>query len=89
MDFILKHNDSCILNLKVATRGGVDIHGPAGTVVLLNLSLLHTATARVTMAERKTVQTYYGHAGGVSAQAPPLPPTVPTNTHQHTHTHKW
>ena len=48
---------------QVAARGGLDMHGPAGTVVLLNLSLLHTATTRVTTRERKSLQTYYGHAG--------------------------
>jgi hypothetical protein len=43
-------------------RGGVvDIHGPAGTVCLFNVSVLHTATTRPTQADRKTVQTYYGH----------------------------
>ena len=43
-------------------RGGiVDIHGPAGTGVLFNVSVLHTATTRPTTAERKTVQVYYGH----------------------------
>ena len=41
--------------------GIVDFHGPAGTVVLFNISLLHTATVRVTQQERKTVQAYYGH----------------------------
>ena len=42
-------------------RGGVeDLHGPAGTVVLFNLSVLHTATIRPTKKERKTVQIYYG-----------------------------
>jgi len=44
------------------SRGGiVDIHGPAGTVCLFNVSVLHTATTRTTSRERKTVQTYYGH----------------------------
>jgi ectoine hydroxylase-related dioxygenase (phytanoyl-CoA dioxygenase family) len=43
-------------------RGGiVDILGPAGTVCLFNVSVLHTATTRQTTAERKSVQTYYGH----------------------------
>jgi hypothetical protein len=43
-------------------RGGiVDILGPAGTVCLFNVSVLHTATTRTTATERKTVQTYYGH----------------------------
>tara|TARA_B100001123_G_C15256053_1_gene1004692 strand:- start:529 stop:1284 length:756 start_codon:yes stop_codon:yes gene_type:complete len=43
-------------------RGGiVDIHGPAGTVCLFNVAVLHTATTRPTESERKTTQTYYGH----------------------------
>jgi len=42
-------------------RGGiVDLHGPAGTVVLFNLSVLHSATIRPTQTERKSVQIYYG-----------------------------
>ena len=46
-------------------RGGVvDIHGPAGTVVLFNLSVLHAATVRQTSHERKTLQTYYGRRSG-------------------------
>jgi ectoine hydroxylase-related dioxygenase (phytanoyl-CoA dioxygenase family) len=43
-------------------RGGVyDLHGPAGTCALFNVSVLHTATTRPTKAIRKTVQIYYGH----------------------------
>ena len=43
-------------------RGGVaDLHGVAGTAALFNIAVLHTATVRVTEAERKTVQVYYGH----------------------------
>lgn len=43
-------------------RGGiVDIYGPAGSVCLFNVAVLHSATTRPTEAERKTVQTYYGH----------------------------
>ena len=43
-------------------RGGaVDILGPAGSVCLFNVAVLHTATTRPTKSERKTVQTYYGH----------------------------
>ncbi|MBM3265468.1 MAG: phytanoyl-CoA dioxygenase family protein [candidate division Zixibacteria bacterium] len=49
---------------QLAKRGSVDIYGPAGTVVLFNLSVLHTATARPTSCERKTLQTYYGHRDG-------------------------
>jgi hypothetical protein len=55
-DPVLKDNAAQI------DRGGVyDLHGPAGTVALFNVSVLHTATTRPTAAERKTVQTYYGH----------------------------
>lgn len=43
-------------------RGGVlDLHGPAGTCALFNVAVLHTATTRPTVSERKTVQIYYGH----------------------------
>ena len=43
-------------------RGGVhDLHGPAGTCALFNVSVLHTATTRPTQAVRKSVQIYYGH----------------------------
>ncbi len=41
--------------------GAIDIHGPAGTVCLFNVAVLHTATTRPTRSERKTVQIYYGH----------------------------
>ena len=41
--------------------GGVDLHGPAGTVCLFNVSVLHTATTRPTQSERLSVQVYYGH----------------------------
>lgn len=53
---ILKDNDEQI------ARGGVyDLHGPAGTCALFNVSVLHTATTRPTKATRKTAQIYYGH----------------------------
>ena len=43
-------------------RGGItDILGPAGTVCLFNVAVLHTATTRHTQADRKTLQIYYGH----------------------------
>lgn len=43
-------------------RGGiVDITGPAGTCVLFNASVLHTATTRPTDSVRRSVQIYYGH----------------------------
>jgi len=43
---------------------GVDLHGPAGTAILFNIAVLHTATVRPTERERKTVQTYYGPLDG-------------------------
>ena len=49
---------------QLARSGSVDIHGPAGTVALFNLSVMHTATVRPTTKERKTVQTYYGLQSG-------------------------
>ena len=53
---ILKNQDA---QLK---RGGVyDLHGPAGTCALFNVSVLHTATTRPTQVVRKTAQIYYGH----------------------------
>ena len=43
-------------------RGGVqDLHGPAGTGILFNVSVMHTATVRPTAKVRKSVQIYYGH----------------------------
>ncbi len=43
-------------------RGGIhDLHGPAGTCALFNVSVLHTATTRPTQQIRKTAQIYYGH----------------------------
>ena len=45
----------------VERNGRVDIHGSAGTVMLFNIAVPHTATVRVTQRERKTVQAYYGH----------------------------
>lgn len=53
---ILKDNEAQI------QRGNIsDIHGPAGTVCLFNVSVLHTATTRPTQTDRKTLQIYYGH----------------------------
>ena len=40
--------------------GSVDLYGPAGTALLFNIAVLHTATVRPTERERKSVQTYYG-----------------------------
>ncbi len=48
---------------QLAKVGGVDLHGPAGTVIAFNVAVLHSATVRPTQIERKTVQTYYGHPG--------------------------
>jgi len=49
---------------QVKQRGGVPLHGPAGTVILFNLSVVHAATVRATPHERKSVQVYYGHRDG-------------------------
>ncbi len=55
-DTILENKDA---QLK---RGGIhNLYGPAGTAILFNYSVLHSATVRVTKKERKTVQIYYGH----------------------------
>ena len=43
---------------------GVDLHGAAGTAILFNIAVLHTATVRPTERERKTVQVYYGPLDG-------------------------
>ena len=56
--------DQLILEDKGAQlqRGGIcNLYGPAGTAILCNYSVLHSATVRVTEKERKTVQVYYGH----------------------------
>ena len=43
-------------------RGGIhNLYGKAGTAIVFNFSVLHTATVRTTNSERKTVQVYYGH----------------------------
>lgn len=46
---------------QLAAGGIVDLHGPAGSAFLFNITVLHAATVRVTTAERKSVQVYYGH----------------------------
>ena len=51
---------------QVARRGFHDIHGPAGTAVLFNLSAVHRAsgharTASHSTRERKSLQLYYAH----------------------------
>ena len=55
--------DSVIQDADIQLKsGGVhDLHGPAGTCALFNVSVLHTATTRATKAERRSVQIYYGH----------------------------
>ena len=49
---------------QLEVAGSVDLHGPAGTALLFNIAVLHTATARPTDRERKSVQTYYGRTSG-------------------------
>lgn len=41
--------------------GQFNVHGPAGTVCLFNVSVMHRATSRKTDTNRKTIQAYYGH----------------------------
>ena len=53
--------------LQLAHGGVYDLRGPAGTCALFNVAALHTATTRPTLAERKTVQIYFGHR-----ERPPL-----------------
>lgn len=55
--------DSPILDRDAQLAGGgmAYLYGPAGTVILFNASVLHTATVRTTRYERKTIQTYYCH----------------------------
>ncbi|MDA1138545.1 MAG: phytanoyl-CoA dioxygenase family protein [Planctomycetota bacterium] len=57
--------DAPILEIEpqLERNGIVDFHGPPGTAVLFNVSCLHTATVRETVAERKSIQIYYGHRG--------------------------
>lgn len=57
---------------RTATVGGVELYGPAGTVILFNASAVHAGTVRETEHERKTVQTYYYH--------PPQTPGTPNLT---------
>ena len=45
---------------QLAHRGCTNVHGPTGTVVLFNSSVLHTATRRTSEAERYSIQIYYG-----------------------------
>ena len=46
---------------QLSYRGMKYLHGPAGTVILFNASVMHTATVRATPFERKTIQIYYCH----------------------------
>jgi len=55
-------DDEILLHKEQFARGGKhDLHGPAGTAIIFNVSALHTATVRPTEMERKTIQIYYGH----------------------------
>ena len=55
----------------------VDIHAKAGTAVLFNISVLHTATCRTTDVQRKTIQVYYGHQARPALSNDSLiPPTL-------------
>tara|TARA_B100000029_G_scaffold389840_1_gene386450 strand:+ start:159149 stop:159886 length:738 start_codon:yes stop_codon:yes gene_type:complete len=68
--------DSPILPIKeqIQQRGKVHIYGQPGTVILFNLSVVHAATVRRTIHERKTVQLYYGHRdGGILSQFTTIP----------------
>ena len=55
--------DQDVLNTESQLEyGGMqDLYGEAGTAILFNVSVLHTATTRKTNQERKSVQVYYGH----------------------------
>ncbi|MBT5876702.1 MAG: hypothetical protein HOH43_24975 [Candidatus Latescibacteria bacterium] len=69
---------------QLAQKGAVDIHGAAGTAVLFNLSVLHTANVRQTDFERKTVQTYYGPRSGPILSHYSLVPTELWRDHPNT-----
>jgi hypothetical protein len=71
--------DAPILGVQeqLARGGVVDLHGPAGTAIIFNSSVLHTATARTTEIDRKTIQIYYGHADRVFLSNDSfIPPTL-------------
>ena len=55
--------DAPILDNKAQLErdGVIDIHGPAGTICLFNVAVLHTATVRKTDHVRQSLQVYYGH----------------------------
>ncbi len=64
-------------NEQIARGGIVDLHGPAGTAILFNTSVLHTATTRTSDIERKSIQIYYGHADrSVLSNDSYVPPTL-------------
>jgi ectoine hydroxylase-related dioxygenase (phytanoyl-CoA dioxygenase family) len=46
---------------QLARHGQVHFHGLAGSCMLFNASVQHSATTRPTQAVRRTVQIYYGH----------------------------
>ena len=56
------HDEIFAKEKQLEKAGNVDMHGPAGSAVIFNISVLHTATVRPTQQQRKTVQTYYGHS---------------------------
>lgn len=63
-------------------RAGIeDLHGVAGTAILFNIAVLHTATVRPTERERKTVQVYYGHNSGEFLSNDSCIPTTLWHTH--------
>jgi hypothetical protein len=70
--------DQAVLDIEgQLKRGGIhDLHGEAGTAILFNVSVLHTATVRVTQKVRKTVQVYYGHRNRKHLSEDSLIPTA-------------
>ena len=58
---VVVSGDRIHLVMEIARGGEHHLHGPAGTCALFNVAVLHTPTTRPTMAERRTVQIYYGH----------------------------
>lgn len=60
---------------QIANRGMTYLYGQAGTVILFNASVLHTATVRTTAHERKTIQTYYCHRDRKLGQLDMIIPT--------------
>ncbi len=69
---VLQDNDA-----QLAHRGYRNLHGRAGTVVLFNYSVLHTATRRNSNDERRTIQIYYGlRDRPYLSEASPVPPAL-------------